>query len=300
MCQNEKQEKISRTTFNEIFEDNNISIYHPKKDQCDTCCAYQTKNIDYIMNDHIKDKDRSRYEKQKDKERAINNEVKIYTMDLQAVKIYPSLKASALYYKCKLCVHNFTMYNLSSHECTCYWWDEIQSDLSASSFTSCIIDQITESNLKNPIIDNIILSSDACCYQNRNCTGQCVIGVLCKKTTIEQKYLTKGYTQMKCDSLNATIERKLKNMDIYLLSDYVKITKNARIKPIPYKVEYYDLSFFKKYEIDSFRYESIRLQFQTLKHSDTNVMVQLILKLILMTTTLTLNLYQKSETRKQR
>lgn len=65
-------------------------------------------------------------------------------MDLQAVKICPYLKASALYYKCKLCVHNLTMYNLSSHECTCYWWDETQSDLSASSFVSCITDQITE------------------------------------------------------------------------------------------------------------------------------------------------------------
>jgi hypothetical protein len=79
------------------------------------------------------------------------NEIVVFTMDFQAVKICPYLKVSALYYKSKLCVHNFTMYNLSSRDCTCYWWDETQSDLSASSFVSCIINQITKFNLKKSI-----------------------------------------------------------------------------------------------------------------------------------------------------
>lgn len=36
------------------------------------------------------------------------------------------------------------------------------------------------------------------------------------------------------------------------------MSKNARTKPFPYEVRYCDLSFFKKYEIDSFKYESIQ------------------------------------------
>jgi len=158
-------------------------------------------------------------------------------MDLQAVKICPNLKASALYYKCKIYVHNFTMYNLSSHECTCYWWDETQSDLSASSFVSCIIDQITDYNLKYPLI-NIILWSDGCCYQNINCTLSNVLLEFAINTiSIEQKYLTKGYTQMECNSVHSTIENKLRNTNIYLPSDYMRITKSARTKPFSYRFD---------------------------------------------------------------
>lgn len=260
MCNEENKQPVSRKIFNEIYNKTNFSVYHPKKDQCDICCSYQTKNIgEDEWNEHIKDKDRSREEKNRDKEKAKLNEIIVFTMDLQAVKICPNLKASALYYKCKLCVHNFTMYNLSSHECTCYWWDETQSDLSASSFVSCIIDQITEYNLKYPL-KNIILWSDGCCYQNRNCVlSNALLEFAINNTiSIEQKYLTKGHTQMECDSVHSTIENKLRNTDIYLPSDYMRITKSARTKPFPYNVKYCDVNFFKKYELDSYRFDTIR------------------------------------------
>lgn len=49
--------------------------------------------------------------------------------------------------------------------------------------------------------------------------------------TIEQKFLVKGHTQMPCDSIHSTIEKVLKNKEIYLPSDYLKLTKIARKKP---------------------------------------------------------------------
>ncbi|KAL4125985.1 hypothetical protein QTP88_010217 [Uroleucon formosanum] len=42
---------------------------------------------------------------------------------------------------------------------------------------------------------------------------------------------------MECDSVRSTIERKLKNQDIYLPSDYQKITNRAKIKPFPCNVK---------------------------------------------------------------
>lgn len=63
---------------------------------------------------------------------------------------------------------------------------------------------------------------------------------------------------MECDSVHSTIENKLKNTDIYLPSDYMKITKSARIKPYPYNVKYCDVTFFKKYELESYRFDTIR------------------------------------------
>jgi len=38
---------------------------------------------------------------------------------------------------------------------------------------------------------------------------------------------------MQCDSAHSLIERKLKGHDIYLPSDYIRITKDARKNPSP-------------------------------------------------------------------
>ncbi|CAH0388438.1 unnamed protein product [Bemisia tabaci] len=49
----------------------------------------------------------------------------------KAVKACPFTSASAMYYKTKLLNHNYTVYDLSSHECICYWFNETAADLSA-------------------------------------------------------------------------------------------------------------------------------------------------------------------------
>lgn len=38
----------------------------------------------------------------------------------------------------------------------------------------------------------------------------------------------------------------------------MKVTKSARIKPCPYNVKYCDVTFFKKYELESYRFDTIR------------------------------------------
>lgn len=60
-----------------------------------------------------------------------------------------------------------------------------------------------------------------------------------KNVTITQKYLEKGHTQMEVDSVHSVIERKLKNVEIFLPSQYASITKEARREP--------DYTYFKDY-----------------------------------------------------
>lgn len=43
-----------------------------------------------------------------------------FTMDLQSVLLTLKLEASALYYKTKLAVHNFPLYDLQSKYGSCY------------------------------------------------------------------------------------------------------------------------------------------------------------------------------------
>lgn len=80
--------------------------------------------------------------------------------------------------------------------------------------------------------------SDGCGYQNRNPNVANAFSELARKyrVLITQKYLVAGHTQMECDSMHSTIERKMK-MDIITPRDYMIILQTARIRPKPYHVK---------------------------------------------------------------
>lgn len=251
---------LSTFVFDEIFQRKNLGIFQPRKDQCDVCCSFNTGNInqeDYEA--HILSKDRARIEKQTDKIEALNKNCHLITMDLQAVQLCPRMYASALYYKQKLRVHNFTMYNLETHQSTNFWWHECEGKLEASNFVSCIIDylqtQFSQSSL------DIIIYSDGCGYQNRNSilSNALLAFSVINKKTIEQKFLVKGHTQMECDSVHSLIERGLDKREIYLPGEYVSITKQARKNPFPLDTKYLHHDFFKYYSDPVFQwYSSIK------------------------------------------
>ena len=237
-----------KTLFLEIFESMNLSLFKPKKDQCDLCVGFKVGNVDQdAYCEHIKRKTDARQAKSDDKTEAEEtNRLKVFTMDVQSLLLSPKLEASCLYYKTKLCCHNFTFFDLVTKNCTCYFWNETATDLSASTFVSCVIDFLESTDLDN--IEKVILYSDGCAYQNRNVTLSNALSAFAKKhgIIVEQKFLERGHTQMECDSVHAHIETKLKKRDIFVPSQYVEVMENARPKQ-PYTVKYCDFSFFKDY-----------------------------------------------------
>lgn len=238
---------VSRCTFDKLISELNLSFQQPKKDRCDKCIMFEVGSLtEEQYKKHIDAKNRAREEKDYDKKKAIEGSAVVLTMDVQAVKVCPSLNASALYYKTKLCCHNFTIYDLASHAATCYWFNETQTDLSANTFASCIIDYLSENcDGSKPII----IWSDGCTSQNRNKTLSNALLSYSeeKKVEIEQKFLVKGHTQMEVDSVHSLIERKLKNKSIHLPSDFLRITKEARCTPEPYRVKELTFDFTKNY-----------------------------------------------------
>lgn len=52
---------------------------------------------------------------------------------------------------------------------------------------------------------------------------------------------------MECDSMHSTIERKLRNREIYAPSGYFEVCRTARIKPRPFIVTVLDHKYFKKF-----------------------------------------------------
>ncbi|XP_050297939.1 uncharacterized protein LOC126737202 [Anthonomus grandis grandis] len=258
-CLENNVEPYTLFPFYRVFEEMNLSIFRPKKDECDVYYGYKIKQIsenDY--NIHFAKKTRVRCEKEKNKEEAIQKQVYTFTMDTQAVKLCPFLNVGAFYYKTKLQIHNFTVYNLESHSCVNYLCNETEGDLSASIFATGIIKHLKENCLtdKKPII----LFSDGCCYQNRNAilSNALLYFSIEHNVIIEQKYLEKGHTQMECDSVHALIEKKLKHR-IILPSEYISVIRDSRTKPKRFDVCYLTHDQFLNFDIkSSFIYNSIR------------------------------------------
>ena len=119
-CADNSYVVVSRQIFAEMLELRKISIHRPRKDQCDVCCSYQVGQLDeQDYQEHRAKQQEAREAKQRAKESA-NERKLVVTMDLQSVLLAPNLSASAIYYKTKLQIHNFTFYSLNDGEVTLY------------------------------------------------------------------------------------------------------------------------------------------------------------------------------------
>nr|CAH7765192.1 unnamed protein product [Callosobruchus chinensis] len=166
-------------------------------------------------------------------------------MDLQSVLLCPQPNVSALYYKTKLILHNFTLFDLHTKNGYCFLWHEGEGELKSHCFASIICSFLATKVLPNMNPNdklNIILYSDGCGAQNRNSTlSNALLNFSVENNVcIIQKYLEKGLTQMECDSMHSTIERKISGRVINVPADYVNLLKTARINPRPYEVQYLD------------------------------------------------------------
>nr|CAI5859765.1 unnamed protein product [Callosobruchus analis] len=136
---------------------------------CDICVAYDTRNIGQEGYDlHKTMKKEAREEKNSDKESA--SAAAVFTMDLEAVLPSPRSTVSKMYYKMKLVVHYFTLFNLKTQDRYYFLWHEAKGDLTANEFSSILCSFLENAVIPNLSNDNkiIILYSDGCTGQNRN------------------------------------------------------------------------------------------------------------------------------------
>ncbi|CAG4931564.1 unnamed protein product [Parnassius apollo] len=185
-------------------------------------------------------------------------------MDTQPVLLAPKSNVSSLYYKTKLCTHNFCVFNLKNTDGYCFLRNETDGGLTSDNYATIIVKFITEKLLPNIQREpekeiKILLYSDGCAGQNRNIVlANALLNVaILNNITIEQKYLEVGHTQMEADSMHATIERKLKNKIIHVPAEYAGVCLGARKQPKPYNVSHLTHKFYKSFESVQF-YKSIR------------------------------------------
>ena len=122
-CESKGVKRASRQVLIRVSKQMNIAIFKPRKDQCNICTSYILGLYSAEQFDcHIRRKEEAPNEKKKDKRMAQDDSsVLVLTMDLLAVLLAPRLFASASYFKTKLCCHNFTLYELTSRTCVCYF-----------------------------------------------------------------------------------------------------------------------------------------------------------------------------------
>lgn len=112
-CNDQSLQSAKKTTFQSVLKDKNIAIHKPIKDQCDIFISFKEGQLlkeEYEK--HILRKDQARIEKNKEKESASNTKI-VITLDLQSKLLCPISLASSMYYKQKLTLHNFTLYELN-------------------------------------------------------------------------------------------------------------------------------------------------------------------------------------------
>ena len=233
------------TMFYRIFtQEHNLSFFTPKKDQCETCTAFKNsddtekENRRESFDKHHNEKEMSRKEKALDKT-TTNSVVAVY--DLQAVMQLPKGDVSVFYYKSKLNVLNFTIYDIKTNSCQCFVWDESNGHRGVNELGTCVlhyIKSVIESGKKD-----IIFYSDNCAGQQKNkfMLALCLYAVnKLDINSITHKYLIKGHTQNEGDSAHSLIERQtkrlLKSGPIYVPESFVTAIRTAKKKGDPFNV----------------------------------------------------------------
>ena len=255
------EQPVSMTTLKVILKAKNIDIFQPRKDQCDLCVGYRQGNVgEEKYRHHLLVKDEARAAKAKDKEQAMSDSsCLVVTVDVQAVQTLPKTEASCLYFKTRLNVHNYTVYNVASGEVICYVWPECNGGLTASVFTTCLLDFLEKYKSLQPHLQTVTIWSDGCGCQNRNATLISAVASWAAKNSIDcfQKYLCKGHSQMEVDSVHAKLEARMRKVEVQIPADYCRLITEARKHPRPYRYQYLDHTFFRNFEADQM-YESIR------------------------------------------
>ena len=257
----ENKEVVQWSTFQRVFHEMNLSLYAPKKDQCDMCSQYSVGSLLQSEYDaHQERKVIARNEKSKDKEQGkADPTFRCYTMDVQSVLLAPRLHVSTTDYKTKLKVHNYTIYNQVTEDVTCFLWNESEGGVSSDVFASTLYNFLLSEVNKHPNIKTIIIWSDGCTYQNRNVTmANALLNLaLQKDITIIQKYLEKGHSQMEVDACHSLIEKKLGKKVISVPAQYVEICRDARVSPSPFQVKLLTFKDFSDFSSNLY-YSSIR------------------------------------------
>ncbi|KAI4871352.1 hypothetical protein NFI96_026576 [Prochilodus magdalenae] len=116
-CEEELQTTpLSREILMNEFNHLNLALYHPKNNQCSTCCSDTEHPAEEdVLKDHGLIKEEACEEGEEESEEATDEGKAMSRMDLQTLLLCQKLKASSFYYRTKLALRNLTVFSMAEH-----------------------------------------------------------------------------------------------------------------------------------------------------------------------------------------
>ena len=246
-CQeNDISNPVKEHKYRDIFlSDFRLKCFCPKKDQCTVCNAYCAAMGDgkemlrESWEEHKAREKESMMENAVDKDRVNADDSYHYvTFDLPAVLTTQFAGDAHIYYKRKLSVYNFTIYDNSSANGHCYLWDETEGGRDANEIASILLSYLH--NLPRSV-RHFTSFSDTCAGQNGNqfvaAAMRHAVQHIYHLETIDLTYMESGHSYMEVDSMHATIENARKHQRIYTPREWEVVIRGARKRPHPYAVK---------------------------------------------------------------
>nr|CAH7718008.1 unnamed protein product [Callosobruchus chinensis] len=232
-----------------------LNFFIPKKDQCYKCNAYKSATDKTLLleeyESHKKREKDAMLMKKIDKEKAVaekGSSFRAVTFDLQAILQVPFAGDNQIFYKLKLNVYNFTIFDASNSNGYCYVWDETHGKKGSTEIGTCILKYLYE---LPETVTHVSSFSDTCGGQNRNKYVAAAMLFAVNKihhlNVIDLKFMESGHSYLEADAMHATIERARKHKSIYTTREWSVLISTARRNPRPYYVnnlrfdDFYDL-----------------------------------------------------------
>lgn len=148
----------------------------------------------------------------------------------------PHGNVSTFYYKRKLSVYNFTIFDIGHRQGYCFCWHQQTAKRGANEIASCVY-KFIEQTVKDGIKEYRFWS-DNCGGQNRNRIVflMYMMASYKYKIQISHRFLIVGHTQNEGDSMHALIERQTRDKILYIPAQWYTAFQFAETDEKPYKV----------------------------------------------------------------
>lgn len=274
-CHEQNEHPVKEHIYRAVFHSYNppLAFHHPKKDRCTFCSLYDqtpkpcSVNLEEKYQNH-KIREHESLAMKDEEMRNSSAEHRVLTFDMEATLAIPFSGESIIFYKRKLALYNFTIYDGEGNGYS-YLYDETNGTKGCNEVATAIFmycQQLPET------VTEITTWSDTCAAPNHFlCMLIYLVNTSPHLKVINVKYLESGHTYLQCDSMHAIIERKKKPRKIYSIGEMRMVVETARLDPKPYSCKiqnYTEVLDFKKLSKDIVKNRSKNVNGETVSWLD--------------------------------
>ena len=239
--------RFYRTVFTRWY---NIVFTLPKSDLCSTCELFKAKiNVAKEQNKPFRKLQESlethtaaasvpqellSEAEKKGRVAPADSDLRTIAMDLQQTLPCPRLRVSVAYYKRKIWLYNFCIYDLNKDRASMFLWDETTAKRGADEIASCIVKWIDAEFATGQPFKRLRIFADNCAGQNKNLYIMLMaLRIVHSKRLerIEIVFMVPGHSYLPCDRAFGHIEQRLKKRrSMFCPADYVKVIQGAVTK----------------------------------------------------------------------